>query len=422
MDNRLIKLLDSPIPADRIKAVKEMAKSGDAGYLPYLSALYKTEQDESVREAVVQAGRYLKRKNTEDEWQGTGTRAPERAEPQRVEVSPANERKASEMLDRALNLHLQRNVEEAQELVAKAYALDPNIRLDSYKGGIVSQVMEMPVQDAFQLLEDGPTKVPGGKPKAKVQATQQPVSWGTALFDLLIYGLLVGAALIISGIIIIQVLQPLVFDMISDPALYTDSNFSMASVLEGVNALFSAGIGLLIMYGVVAGFMSIIMFMVSAVALHLSARLLGGKGYLTNLIHRLAPFYGVVTVLSMVIGVITFVLTIQTLSQVDWSAVTTETYSVGGTTYEYTTGPNIPYNPIADLLQAISTLLGLGSFLYASHIVAQVYNFSWLRGCSAQVFASVILMLAACGFVFLSATAIGAGISSALIPFITSVP
>jgi hypothetical protein len=167
MDNRLIKLLDSPIPADRIKAVKEMARSGDTAYLPYLAALYKTEQEESVREAVVQAGRYLKRKNTEDEWQGTGTRTPESQEPARVEVSAANERKASEMLDRALNLHLQREVGEARELVAKAYALDPNIRLDSYKRGIVSQVMECRCRTPSRCWMTARQTCPAARPKPK---------------------------------------------------------------------------------------------------------------------------------------------------------------------------------------------------------------------------------------------------------------
>jgi hypothetical protein len=420
MDNRLIKLLDSPIPADRIKAVKEMARSGDTAYLPYLAALYKTEQEESVREAVVQAGRYLKRKNTEDEWQGTGTRTPESQEPARVEVSAANERKASEMLDRALNLHLQREVGEARELVAKAYALDPNIRLDSYKRGIVSQVMEMPVQDAFQMLDDGPANVPGGKAKAKTSALA-PVSWGTALFDLLIYGLFVGAAIIISGIIVIQLVHPLVMEMISDPALYSGSSMGIAEVLDGVNRIFAAGIGLIVVYGVIAGVLSMISFIINAVAVHMAAKLLGGDGYLTNLIHRLAPFYGVVTLLSMVLGIIMFMLTIQALSQVDWSA-TTQTYTMGNTTYEYSTGPVIPGNPIVEILQAVSTLLGLGSFLYACFIVGDVYNFGWLRGCFSQVVASILLMIAGCGFIFLVVNALGAGISSALIPFVTSMP
>lgn len=415
MDRQLLKLLDSPIPADRKKAVKAMAQSGDVEYIPYLAALFKTEDDDDIKELTAKAGRYLKKQAITDIQEARATSEEEAIpEPVRVEVSAGNQKRASEMLDRALGLSTAHEDQAAEELVRKAYQLDRNIRFDTYKSGIVAQVMGLSVERSFAVLVTGD----GGSSKEKVKRKNSDlpndVSWGTAITDLVIYGLVTGATIIVAFIIAIQLGRPLVTAAFesemenSSSSMYGEyeTAFSTtASPIDMVNSLMNVGIGLAIAYGVFVAIFSVISALISCGAIHIAATMmLGGVGTLRGLIHKLVPFYTVVTVVSVIFGFVFGAVTLNDLANTsnDMTIEMSETdFSSDEFDASFYSSYTYQASPIVQILQAVSSLASLGIWIYAIQLIAQAYEFSWLRGCFAQFIGNILLGVAMCGCIWI---------------------
>lgn len=62
--DRAIKLLASPIEADRRKAIKLLAEIGTTEAYEYIGVAYKSEQDPDIRALMVKAGKYIKAQQT----------------------------------------------------------------------------------------------------------------------------------------------------------------------------------------------------------------------------------------------------------------------------------------------------------------------------------------------------------------------
>ncbi len=413
MDRQLLKLLDSPIPADRKKAVKAMAQSGDVEYIPYLAALFKTEDDDDIKELTAKAGRYLKKQAITDIQEARATSEEEAIpEPVRVEVSAGNQKRASEMLDRALGLSTAHEDQAAEELVRKAYQIDPNIRLDNYKRGIVSQVLGVSVENVFTLLDTGGNSKE--KNKRKNSDLPNDVTWGTAITDLVIYGLVTGATIIVAFIIAIQLGRPLVTAAFesemenSSSSMYGEyeTAFSTtASPIDMVNSLMNVGIGLAIAYGVFVAIFSVISALISCGAIHIAATMmLGGVGTLRGLIHKLVPFYTVVTVVSVIFGFVFGAVTLNDLANTsnDMTIEMSETdFSSDEFDASFYSSYTYQASPIVQILQAVSSLASLGIWIYAIQLIAQAYEFSWLRGCFAQFIGNILLGVAMCGCIWI---------------------
>jgi hypothetical protein len=349
-------------------------------------------------------------------------------------VSAANEKKASDMLDRALGLSTARDDEAAEELVRKAYQLDPNIRFDNYKRGIVTQVMGGNTDDAFARLDRGIGGTQKEKSTRKNSDRPDSVSWGTAITDLVIYGLVTATVVIVGLIIAIQVGRPYALSaleqqMAMNEFTYRDANgvvttFSSSSPLELVNGLLNVGIGLAIAYGAFVGIVTIIGTIISCGAIHIAATMiLGGVGTLRGLIHKLVPFYTVITVISVIFGFVFGAVSISELANMPETDFTMESSSdFSDEEFEMMFSSYYQPSPIAQILQAISSLGSLAVWIYSVQLIAQAYDFSWLRGCFAQFIGSILLSFALCGCIMLFGTAITSSIMSMSSQFVTSMP
>lgn len=419
MDRQLVKLLDSPIEADRRKAIKAIAQSNDIEYIPYLAALYKTEASAEIKDLAAKAARYLKRQNTEGEWGGTGiNEAPvEKSKLEPVAVSAANEKRAKDMLDRALQISMAGQEGEARELVIKAYRANPNIRFDSYQSGMVASIMGGSPQDVFDQLDED---VVVTKTKRKNSEGKSPeVGWGRALADLLIYGTVVAVTVIITLLIGIQVARPYILEAAQNEARYSElSADNIATTVQLAEALIGAGTGVSIAYGVFSGLASVFGMLIAALFIHIAAKMiLGGVGSMSRLIHKLVPAYTVFTIISMVFSAVAIVFIIQDLPNMAEQA-TTFTQTDADT---FTMNIQATLGPAVQLIQAIGSILSLVFWVIIVGRIASAYEFSWLRGCLAQFIGGILMCIAACGCIF-AFSSIFAGAVGSLLPVMTQMP
>lgn len=412
MDKQLIKLLDSPIDSDRSKAIKAIAQSEDAEYIPYLAAFYKTETNPELKELCAKAARFLKKQNMQGEWGGTGIAGdlpPEK--PKRVEVSAGNEKRAASMLDRALNLSMTNQDDEARALVAKAYETNPNIRFDDYQRGLVATVMGDTPEGAFMALDEGAIV---GKSKRKRKNSGEPregAGWGTAFADLLIYATAVAATMIVTMLVGLQIARPYIMEAAltgSDTGFNASNGQSLVVMVEG---LMNAGMGISIGYGIVTGIFSAIALVFSAFFIHIAATMImGGEGTLSNLIHKVVPAYTILTVIGALIATVFTVILVQQMASGDLTTTTTQS----GSRLSYSMEPS----PVLGVINLISFVLGLVGWIIIVGRIASAYSFTWLRGCFAQIIASILMIMLSCGCVFVFSTIFAVGISS-LIPLAT---
>lgn len=414
MDKRLIEMLDSPDVSERERAIKAIARTGNPDYIQYLNVVVRTDADPALRTLAEKAIRYIRQQqgsqapSTPDVAHATQEVA--RTTPERVEVSPANERRAATMLDRAMELSTRHRDEEARELVAKAYRLDPNIRFDSYKRGIVANVMGVSASEAFDSLD---RRYPDEDVKAKRKAKNddQPaetIGWGSALLDLAIYGVVIVVSIIVGYFLILQfagpILRDIVMSMGQSGELGDDFNPEMI-----VSTILSMGAGLAIAYALALGVISIVMTFFMSVCLHLAAKLIGGVGTLPRLINKTVPLLTGYYVFSYIAGIVVVALIVY---QIGTAANTSVTFD-DGTMMSVTFDESIfePLDATMSVVNLLGGIVGVIFFIVYVGRVAAAYEFSWLRGCFAYFLGNIFLAIVSCACIMVLPILLGPAIS-----------
>lgn len=418
MDKRLIHLLDSSDVSERERAIKAMARSGDPGYIGYLNALAKTDPDAGLRSLAAKAIQYINQKSgaserPDDEPHGRTT-------PKRVEVSAANERRAASMLDRAMELSTRHDDEAARELVIKAYQLDPNIRLDGYKRGIVGTVMGMGADQAFDLLDE---QVGGSPEKAKRKAKEkndassgEDVGWGTALLDLAIYGAVVVLSLIITFFLLVQFGRPTLQQIAQSATVEVTTNGEVTiesvdpeTVAFFLNSLIGAGTIIAVGYALVTAIMNVIGVFFVSVFIHFAAKIIGGDGSLPRLINKTVPLYTIGYVVAFIFTIMVTVVTFSDMSTVIEANSTVTNGSVLIVMDEEDLGE---MNPTIGLITMVAAVLSLVFFIIFIGRIAAAYDFGWLRGCIAYFLGQIFMTMTACGCAFVMTTVFASMLTS----------
>jgi hypothetical protein len=392
VDKRLIYLLDSSDVSERERAIKAMARSGESAYIQYLNVVVKTDPDPNLRTLATKAIQYIKQQSGETR---DTQEVAARTTPKRVEVSAANERRAASLLDRAMELSTRHQDEAARELVVKAYQLDPNIRLDSYKRGIVGTVMGMGANEAFDLLDEQLAE-PADKTKRKAKnagAGEDDGSWSTAVLDLLIYGAVTAASLILVYFLAVQVGRPVLQEVAGAMAVAPGArgeidlgtDFNPAAINEAINSVVSAGLVLVLIYAGLTALGNMAVAFVGSVLIHFSAKLVGGQGSLARLLNKTVFLYTIFYVITVVLGMAGAILLIGQLASLVEANTVTTTSMDGTISFEAEIVDLSPLSGTMFAFGSIGFVLALVFIIALIGRIADAYRFSWMRGCSAYL-------------------------------------
>jgi hypothetical protein len=432
MDEQTKQLLNSRNPDDRKKAIRIMAQSKDESALPYLAALYKTETDPEIKDLVVQAGRYIRKQleaTQSDNVMPNSANMDDMPKPkrERVDVSEANEKKAHALLDRAMSFIGAREADaekQAQDLVRKAYALNPNIRFDPYYKGIVGQAFSMDAEDVLDALDRGAGM---GDEKAKRKRgdnANHEATWGDALGAYTLYGIVIGAVVVLSMVLAIVFLRAPIESYLQEiTALqnrYGELGATTAVNTQAVGQIFSAltGAGAVIgiIYGVFTAIVSVVTLFIYHLSLHFVAKwLLGGDGTLPNLIYKTTLFITVVTVIGGILGIVINAVTFQQIVSLTMTYDSVEALE------------SLPAQ--LSTLDTILSVLSLVSFAFSFFIlfrmcqlIGEVYQFGTGRGCVTIILNTILWVVFACGLSFLLVQSLVNGLNGTMNLFITLTP
>jgi hypothetical protein len=416
MDKRLIHLLDSSDVSERERAIKAMARSGDPAYIGYLNAVIKTDPDTGLRSLAAKAVQYIKQQQGD---QTPHTDEPHgRTTPKRVEVSAANERRAASMLDRAMELSTRHEDEAARELVMKAYQLDPNIRLDPYKRGIVGTVMGMGADQAFDVLDEQGVPAEKAKRKAKEKndaSSGEDVGWGTAILDLLIYGTVIAVSIIAIYLLLLQFGAPVLRQLAESAAVSAvesgdmefNSAFNLDTVNQMVNGFISASTVFVLINAVVTALFNIVIVFIASVFIHFAAKILGGEGSLARLINKTVPIYTIYYVVALVASFVSIVILFIGAGQSFETSVGDDGMSAS---FSANAESLVAFSNSLNLVSALNFLLMVIFFVVIVGRIAAAYDFSWVRGCVTYILSMILMGIVGCGLMFLLTTVLASSL------------
>jgi hypothetical protein len=324
LDTLLLKQLNDPDPVVRRKAVVALGKSQNEEALPYLATVFKKDRDPEIRQLARKAGLYIKQQSVDvfatspisggsagasksksgddDELMssaGTYYEELELPEPEPVvEVSEANQQRAKGLLQQALDMNLRGNNDKAIHYFQNALKRNPNLKTDSYALSMASTITGIASGErAIETLMADAKKKRGGRGQREArEAAPGGSGWGSAVIDLLIFGLVTAATLGVSIYIFFAVFIP------SDPEAMAQriANAQNSSGVEGdpvsILALFlppdvmthlltNYSPTLVITYSVIFGIACVAFIFIYYLFIHfISARMLEGNGSLARLI------------------------------------------------------------------------------------------------------------------------------------------
>jgi hypothetical protein len=411
MDSKILQLMESADPQDRKKAVKMLAQVGGQEAIRALGTIYKQDSDPEVKDLAIQAGKYIKKQ----EALGAAPAAPqpsyrapvvedededEEAVDEEVEedfqpvVVPAGKQEqAKGLMDRALDLSMHGEKEKAVESLAKAFKLNPNLRLDSYYMGVAMDITGMDKNAAIRLITtDEKTRKAQNKQKAKNDGTgggNEEVTWDTALIDLTLYYVIIAGIAIVGMVMFVQAITngfAAVAASCKDcTPLQVQQMTETVQIFRSLNGL---GVAASVIYGLIVALVNIVGLLIYFAILHFFARFIfGGDGTYAGLIHRASLPLMVTYTVTGIIGLITAYLTIRDLFNPEAMRQLSEMSNTA----------SMPSNPLVSLLGPISSFVGLLGSVWFIGRIAQNYEFSWMRGCFADMLTNVAIFALACG-------------------------
>jgi len=420
MDEQILKWLDSPNVEDRKRAVKKLAQSGDRQALKYLSALYKTDPNEEVRELAVKAGRYINQqlnaaastpattppqatpKDYNRNWQGPPPKDdPKPApsdEPVYVTVSKTAEERSKGLMESAMEALVAHKTEAARKMAHQAFSLNPNLQHDAYYRSLAGEIMGMPLDAAVAELLSGSQKAKNSdKPKRKNDGSGEAreATWSDALVDLGIYGLVNAAIVIVGMVVLILLLGSAINQASAEFALSGGDPMALSAVNTMRQSLASGGVLVALIAGLIYGVIMVIVLMIGYVFTHLVATMMmGGDGTLVGLVRswtNIASGYTVVTTLlgivAPAIGSTVFSQQLSTATSFDQMAQATQALDTVGT--------------INNLLILFSASLSIGMVFWYAAKIGQNYQFGTGRGCGTLIIQTVLMTIAMCSCYFI---------------------
>ncbi|MCS6836917.1 MAG: HEAT repeat domain-containing protein [Anaerolineae bacterium] len=427
MDEQILRWLDSPNTEDRKRAIKKLAQSGDRQALRYLSAIYKTDPDNEVRELAVKAGKYINQqlnaaastpavtppqdkqpsRDYNSNWQGPPPKDDPKPDNQLayVPVSKSAEERSKGLMESAMEALVARKTSAARDMARKAFALNPNLQHEAYYRGIAGEVMNLPPDQAVEELLGALQKVKNSDKAKNEEKTKRKndgageesseATWGNALTQLSIYGL-VNATIVIVGMVVLLLLLRNTIDQASlSLRLNSEDQMAFATLSSAITSFVSSGgvvvtltIGAAYGVGAVIGLMTIYIFT------HLVAKaMLGGDGTLAGLVSTATSGFSLYVVFTTVFSILSPIIAFAALNQQLSAATSLDQVSQAAQGLE-------TVNNISLFLVVLSLLASVGLLFWYAVKIGQNYQFGTGRGCATIIIQHVLMGVVACGCYF----------------------
>jgi len=352
-------LLHSPDPAQRRRAIMQLAEARDPAALPLLADIYRNDPMPELRELALKAGRYIRQPvgatRAHPEPATTSQSAPALARPQ--EVSKRDAELAKSHLDAAINFHALGDPARAVEYLGKAISLNPALEKDRLFANLVMSVMGQPVAAALPVLVHPDRRAEyiarlGGKRKLKHKQAHgkgaEKATWDNVLIDFILFAVVLALVTIAFLVFSLDAIEE-AFD-----------SAAMSATSPQLDTLYSANLAFLLVFALLSAVMSAISLAIQGMAIHFAATtFFGGDGTLAYLYRRMVPF--------------------QTMVVLGTSAAIIALTLFGST---------------GTLLLLIPIAMTAGTVVYyfvLSSMIGEVYDFGAGSGCGALVIGGILL-------------------------------
>jgi hypothetical protein len=284
-------------------------------------------------------------------------------------VSYADRKRAKGLIESALSANMRGDNARAMRDLAQALRLDPNLINDAYFGSIAASVTGTSGDEAVRMIVDGDrrkqfvneasSKVKNETRAQQLAAAKQSTSGGVA-FEFVIY-LLINTVLPLILIVVVAEVARANFANIDDPELAALGAFSVADILPALGA----GVGALIVIGVIVAVSLIVSTLFQTFMIHLAAVILGGTGTFVHLLDVLLSFYNRYQPILYVLFALNLIIAIVTLGS--FVIACTTVVLVGFAFY-------FVYKTVSKIGEAYGTGVGMGclTLLLATFIIALI--------------------------------------------------
>jgi hypothetical protein len=374
--------LRSPDPEVRRQAIIAIGRQKDPAALAPLADVYRNDPDPGLRELAYKAGRYIRNSGADaaSEPAPTPTPAFTAAPPRETsytppvyQVSPMAVERARGYFDHAVDAQVRGDDLKAIDLMGKALETNPDIRNDTMFINMAMDLTGMGSGAAIATLSDPGQRMAliqqrsglVGTPRRSVDkyAPREEATWGGALIDLSIYGLVNGAVVFVSLIVAGEFISMMIRTMmLNAPSGLSGSNIEFLANFDGRQL----GLPLAGLYGLLYGVLATIGLLIAQGAVHIVATsVMGGEGTLAGLIRKTTLYYTAVVAISLIVNLIVSVL----------SSNTTQAESLV-------------------FLQGIPSFVTFGLTFWAGKLTGDAYLFGTARGCASILLGYLLIGLA----------------------------
>lgn len=229
---QLLKQLKDKNPDTRKTAIKALARAKDRAALVPLAKLSGDDSDREVREMALKAGQYILQQTGGLKKSGpakpgvTGMlgdptvppplKVDDKGRPVKVMVPDENVRQAQEMVDAALTAQMAGDLGKAMKLLARALALNPNLRFEPYFTSTAEAATGEEGEDAIQMLYNKTVQTRITRIETETRKRKEvedhlseakKLTWTDVAFDLMMFAVVVTVTVIVVGLLGAQAAQ-----------------------------------------------------------------------------------------------------------------------------------------------------------------------------------------------------------------------
>ncbi len=428
VDPRLVELIKHPDPAKRKAAVQALAKTKDLDALGALETAADYDKDPEIRALAEKAIQYVQRNNNTDrtaeppqvtEQRPAITHAPptpiveDKPAPAfelspLVTLTPQQERMAHNALSDAIEMHTRGMMDRSAKALVQAFKINPNFDRDAYARSAVTTITGLPADEAIMAIRSGqiltqykPTKNPkridgktgSGKRGYEADTTpdekkpEKPVGFGTALVDTLIYAALATIMSIGLNFFLVNVVFSLMPPDIR-ASINPDTGLTYQQTIDQLSIVLTDS---LLVTAVSAFLSTLISSLIYTGIIHMAAKIMGGDGTYSMMLHRLAYFYLLITFLSV-------------------SGVALILYLLFNSLSDPANLQNAP--TYFTIFQIGAIALGIYSLWGLAARIGKNYDFGAARGCVTIILSTILLIVLSCGLIYLLANLAGTDLLS----------
>lgn len=380
MRKEIIALLKSSDPKDRAKGIKQLAVSNDPDAMKILGAVYKKETHPGVKKLATQVAQDIKSR------EGNPVASNTKRDPKQAKI----------YLERSMDALINLKNDDAWKWAQEAFLANPDYAEDDYAVGLASEITGVDKSIAVETLMRNSTSPTLEKAKRSTRKNSdvEHVSWGKALTGVGIYSVLVGITFYLPFLLLGRFITfftdfGTTASELAEIGITPDQlsgSLGMIGIITAISAVIATAIGVLIQYGMV----------------HVSATMiLGGNGYLTNLLYNLRiPLITQFLVQVAIFGIMIFLIVSSFPSnpQVWESAQITGDYSAFEDNGETTA--------ILNAMNGLNSLVSLGFTVWICMVIGKTYDFSGIKGCLSIIISSILMAVVMCGCYFTIITSV----------------